>query len=244
MQHRLAIILAAGKGQRLMPLTHDRPKCLVDVQGTTPLAMSLDALRANGVKRVVVVTGYRCEYLERYLAAWPEDFITTVYNPQYETANNVYSAYLVAEYLREGALLLNSDIVYHPDILRAAVHTKAQAALVIDPREGMGAEEMKVYVDGDKVTRISKLLKPEASFGEFIGIMAVRPPAGEALARALTDFVVRGDTSKYYEHAIDSILEDVAFTVVSTHGLPFTEIDTLEDLRVAEKVVAGIRKAL
>lgn len=245
MSYRSAIILAAGKGERLLPLTEDRPKCLVDVGGTTPLALSLEALHACGVERVVIVTGYMHEYLSAYLDAHLNpglrSTVSTIYNPQYGTTNNIYSAYLAAEFLRHGTLLLNSDIVYHLDILKAITLSDMPAALVVDPRRGLGREEMKVLTDGTRITRISKQLDPAESCGEYIGIMAVQPSVGDALARSLSQHVAEGRTGEYYEHAIDTILSDVACSMISTNGLPFTEIDTHEDLQVAQRIVAQIR---
>lgn len=242
MEISTAVILAAGKGDRLRPYTSDRPKCMVDLGGTTALELILDSLKTAGIQRVVVVTGYHDDTFRKWVRnLWPDKDLIFVFNEFYESRNNIYSAFEVQDYLRQGCLLLNSDIVFHPAIIPNVLKSKSEAALVIENRQTLGAEEMKVYVEGTRVVRISKQLDPGQSYGEYTGIALLGSRAGQLLADKLSEMIGGGEFDKYYEHAIDEVLDRASFEAISTQGMPFTEFDTVEDLIQARRIAQNVR---
>jgi choline kinase len=113
-----ALLLAAGTGSRLHPLTLDAPKCLTEVSGEPILGRLVDNLRLQGITRLVVVTGYldHCihDFLEQNAADMQLDY---VFNPVYRTTNNIYSLWLAREVIDEPFVLVESDLVFEDSML-------------------------------------------------------------------------------------------------------------------------------
>ena len=85
-----ALLLAAGTGSRLRPLTLDAPKCLTEVGGTPILGRLVDNLRSQGISRLVVVTGYLDHCIREFLQEYsPDMHVEYIFNPAYQTTNNI-----------------------------------------------------------------------------------------------------------------------------------------------------------
>lgn len=235
----VAVILAAGIGRRLAPLTDDRPKALVMVAGRTFLDRCLGAVAQAGFREVLIVTGHRAELIDAAVAEgdWPFR-VHSVVNERYSVANNIVSFLTVADQLRGGFCLLNSDIVFDATILRDVARAPAGSWLAVDHDEPLGAEEMKVQMDGDGVIRrISKALPPEKSAGEYIGIARFDTSGAVAVIQAAETLVRSGHDHLYYEDAFDRAAPDLSIRAIPVAGRPWTEVDDLVDhdraLRVA-----------
>jgi len=242
-----AFILAAGRGARLSPLTTEIPKCLLPLaEGVTILDSALDALVAQGVNEVAVVSGHGHDALARHLgAAWPPPRLsaTVLYNERYDTADNIVSLARCRAALPdgEGFLLLNSDVVFHPVILERLLAAEG-AALAVDERAALGAEEMKVRVGGGgRIVAISKYLDPASSRGEYIGLAKFTAPAARALLSAIERWVAAGRVRAYYEDALHDVLGEVEVGVVPTDGAGWVEVDTPGDLNAARALYRSLR---
>jgi choline kinase len=198
------VVLAAGPGRRLQPLTAALPKTLLPLtNGRTILDLALANLRSAGLAEVMVVTGFAAGRIEEQIADLESRhnvLIELVFNDRAEEWNNAYSLWLAREAFQEAALLVNGDTV-HP----AAVEQKLMAArgpdllLAVDAEKRLGEEEMKVVLsENGELARISKALDPRAAYGEYIGVALIEPAAAERLADAL-EATWRRDPSLYYE---------------------------------------------
>ena len=143
-----AIILAAGTASRLRPLTDSTPKCLLKIGGRSLLQRSIDALTANGISEIVIVTGYLHEQIESFVGQqYPGLRVTYIYNKEYSTTNNIYSLWLARpEADGEDILLLDSDLLYDPAILSRVMASSHSNVLTLI-RHTLGEEEMKVVTD-------------------------------------------------------------------------------------------------
>ena len=113
-----ALLLAAGTGSRLAPLTNKMPKCLTKVNDTEILGSLINALHQNGFKRLVVVVGYFEEEIRNYLNNNSAGItIEYVVNSRYRTTNNIYSLWLAREIVQEPFLLVESDLIFEPSLL-------------------------------------------------------------------------------------------------------------------------------
>ena len=110
-----AIIMAAGMGSRLRPATDDTPKPMVKVNGVRMIDTVIDALHANGINEIHIVTGYLAKKFSEVKKKYPD--VDILYNPYYETRNNISSMYVAREYLENAICVDGDQIIYNPDIL-------------------------------------------------------------------------------------------------------------------------------
>lgn len=236
---RRALVLAAGMGRRLMPLTLDRPKCLIEVGGWAILRQLLYGLRSAGVDEWVIVVGYRREMIQATLPAWrlAPRRLHWVENPEYRTTNTLASVATAAHLLRgEPFLLLNGDLWIQPHALDPLIRSRHEDAMLVDRSVRLDNEAMKVILDGQlRVRRLGKKLPPAASSGESIGAYRFGAEGG---GRFLDEVVVRaaaGDVQSFYEAALDD-LAGRGFHPASIDVPPhtWTEIDDAHDLACAK----------
>lgn len=237
----LAVILAAGAGTRLRPLTDNRPKCLLEVGGRALLDFQLEALEANGVRDVLVVTGFCAEQIvARYGAR-----VRTLYDPEYETTNNLHSLWSARRELAgRNVLCLHADVLFPPALLRPCMEAAHDVTAVLD--RALVEETMKARVEGERVVEIGKNIPVEKQFGTFLGIARFAPSASTALVDALETLVANpAYQQSYFVACIPRLVSDglnVGFAL--TGGLPWVEIDTVEDLRASDIVLQRFPKGL
>ncbi|MFN3389365.1 MAG: NTP transferase domain-containing protein [Allosphingosinicella sp.] len=234
-----AIILSAGKGSRLLPLTADRPKCLIALSGRSLLEWQLDALAASGVREVVVVTGFRDDLVEAAVAGRPG--VRTAFNPFYHVADNLGSVWMVRGELDRDTLLLNGDTLVSTRLLARVLGAQSgPIAVTVDEKDAYDADDMKVLRQGDRLLRIGKALEPGQYNAESIGLLAFRGEGGAAFA-AQVDTMMRwpDGTRRWYLRAIDQLAQNGAeVRTVSIVGEEWQEVDFPEDVVKAEALTA------
>jgi len=124
-----AIILAAGRGTRLRPLTDEYPKCMVEFRGKSMIDQIIDTLRCCGIDDIIVVSGYRGDILERHLA---RKGIRFVKNSQYAETNMVYSLFCAEDHMNEDLLISYGDIIYSPKIVNQLIYSKDPVTVAVD----------------------------------------------------------------------------------------------------------------
>jgi L-glutamine-phosphate cytidylyltransferase len=245
------IIVAAGMGRRLAPYTDDRPKTLVEVNGRSILARQVDAYRAAGVGEINIVRGYMKEKIEVPGARYFD-------NDEYRS-NNILVSLFHAEAAMDGGFLFSySDIVFRPEVVRRALETEGDFALVIDRRwheayvgrEHHPVEEGEVArVDDGRVTLVGKkTMPPAAASGEFIGLARFSARAAAAM-RARFHERKRELAGQPYGRAPTfevAYLTDLLNDLIGSGEIMrpafidggWREIDTVEDLERAKAVVS------
>ena len=128
---RRAVVLAAGRGDRLVSLAADVPKCLVEVDGVPLLERALHALASQGVAEAVIVIGHRGEAVrDRIGSCFSGVHIRYVEAPDFETTNNIRSLWDAREYLDEDILLVEADVAFDPSVVGALLVESASSAAV------------------------------------------------------------------------------------------------------------------
>jgi choline kinase len=230
------VVLAAGPGRRLLPLTEALPKTLLTLEdGRTILDVALANLSAVGIRDVVVVTGFAAARLEEQAAGLERRHgvrLELVRNERAEEWNNAYSLWLARGAFTEGALLVNGDTVHPRDveeILLAA--TGAAVLLAVDREKELGEEAMKVLLSDDgALRRISKEIDPAAAGGEYIGVARIEAAAARPLADAL-EATWRRDPSLYYEDGLQELADrGVRIDTAPIGAVDWVEVDDHADL--------------
>lgn len=236
----IAVILAAGMASRLRPLTDRCPKCLLQVGQRTLLQRTVDALVANGVDELVVVTGYRNEMIEDFLKVhYPALKLHLIHNAVYSSTNNIYSLYLAREQV-EGKpfLLLDSDILFDPAII-ARLLQQPETTLAVNNHE-LGDEEIKVIVDGqNRIQEISKVCSIADAIGESVGIEKMNADYSAALFAELVPMMEQErQVNVFYEKAFERLIpQGYCFKATDTTDLFSIELDTVEDFERARELV-------
>lgn len=232
------VVLAAGRGSRLAPFTDALPKCLVPVGGTSPLESLLAALEDRPVKELVMVVGHARDEIESFLAGRRLPFpVELVFNPRFDSANNIVSAALAAPRAAGGFLLVNSDVLCHPRLLADALAAAAGSFLVVDPTRPPRAEAMKVRYAEGALTDIGKGLDPREADGEYVGIARFDSAGAGAFFACVEAILDRGGQGEWYEAAIGEAARLVPIGMRGTGGAPWIEIDDPLDLERAVRDV-------
>ena len=236
------IVLAAGPGRRLQPLTDDLPKTLLPLSdGRTILDLALTNLRSVGIEDVVVVTGFAADRVEarrRDLEDRHDVHLELVVNARAEEWNNAYSLWLAREAFGEGALLVNGDTVHPASVEERLLSARGPGVLLaVDTEKRLGEEEMKVLLGQDGTLHtVSKEVDPETAEGEYIGVTLIEAEAAEPLAEAL-EATWRRDPSDYYEDGFQELVDRGGKVHVAPIGsVEWVEVDSHEDLARAREI--------
>jgi choline kinase len=229
------VILAAGRGARLNGGKGDMPKCLVTLGGETMLSRNIGVLRAAGVDDIVIVVGCAAETVRR---ACPG--VTFVENERFVQTNSMYSLWLSRTLLTDGFVVMNCDVLVHPQLVADLVSAHHEDALLLSYRdEGTtyGDEEMKVRVRRGRVVDISKTMDPEEADGENLGIVKFGAEGARLLIEKMDELVRAGEHKAWVPRAFKAFADERPLHVIGTRGYPWIEIDFPEDYRRAVEVV-------
>ena len=236
------LVLAAGPGRRLHPLTAALPKTLLPLNGDrTILDVALANLRAVGLENVVVVTGFAAERVEERVPELERRHglrLELVFNERAEDWNNAYSLWLAREAFRDGALLVNGDTLHPASVEESLLAARGPGVLLaVDQEKPLGEEEMKVLVSSEgALQRIDKRVAPADADGEYIGVTLIEPFAAGPLADAL-EATWRRDPSLYYEDGFQELVDrggDVHVAPIGTAA--WVEVDDHADLARAREI--------
>jgi choline kinase len=236
------LVLAAGPGRRLHPLTEALPKTLLPVsEGRTILDLALANLSSVGIDEVVVVTGFAAERVDERAQELEQRHgvrLELVYNDRAEEWNNAYSLWLAREAFEEGALLVNGDTVHPAGVEQTLVAERGPGVLLaVDSVKELGEEAMKVLLtETGALERISKEIEPASAAGEYIGVALIEPAAAGQLADAL-EATWRRDPSLYYEDGFQELADRGGdIRAVSIGAVDWVEVDDHLDLARAREL--------
>ncbi|MBP0491239.1 NTP transferase domain-containing protein [Pararoseomonas indoligenes] len=237
-----AIVLCAGQGKRLLPLTERAPKCLLRVGDRSILEWQLRGLSAAGITEATLVTGFEAAAIEAALPGItpPGLRVRTRFNPFFAVAENIGSCFLVRDLLQAGEMvLLNGDTLFEPAVLRHLLAAPdAPITVTIDRKPGYDADDMKVSVEGTRLRAIGKTLSPEETNGESIGMLRFQDGGGALFAAGLEAALRQPEgLRRWYLSVIHALAGTGDIRVTSIEGLSWGEVDYPNDLEQAEALV-------
>lgn len=232
-----ALILAAGLGTRLAPLTNDRPKSLVSVNGKPILLKQIENLLIHNITDITIVSGYKADILEKTVHEHYPD-ITIVESKDYANTNNMYSAYLgIKSMFPNGDIkpfyMMNADVFFDDSVIAALSRDIRPNLIVVDVGRYI-EESMKVVEVGERLIAISKQIPSSEALGCSIDIYKFGADGGNAFFKHCVDYIeIQKELKKWSEVALNDALADVVFQCCPLEGR-WLEIDNHEDLANAE----------
>lgn len=240
------VIIAGGVSKRLRPRTENIPKTLLKLDQKVILEHILDSARIGGISHFDILTGHGHDYVEGFMKLYKEHYPEITFDvwfiERYAETGNIIALQAGQHLFNDDVVIINSDTIFHPDIIRNLLASEYEHAMVIDDTKTLGEEEMKVFIDDEgMITRIHKSLDPTTADGEYVGILKFSPSVRKPLAAA-TEELMANDDSVYYEDGIQKAIDDHGLKIhkISSQGLPVMEIDTHEDLEAAHTLIKDI----
>lgn len=231
-----ALLLAAGTGSRLFPLTKSSPKCLTLVNDESILDRLITNLKNQGFKRLVIVTGHEQQCIVDYLGNRSGNIhIEYVHSPLYKTTNNIYSLWMARNSINEPFVLFESDLVLNSTLLDHMVYPDRIAVARMKP----WLDGTTVQIDNrNKVTGFQKGTTEAYSDIRYktVNIYSFSLTSWQAIVKRLNQHIEAGNVNCYYETVFSEMVEtnSLSFHSVSFDHKPWYEIDTINDLAQAE----------
>ena len=234
-----ALLLAAGSGNRLQPLTDSIPKCLIEINGRPILERLIDNLCDNGFKRLVIVVCYMHHCIRRFVNEYAGDLtIEFITNPLYQTTNNIYSLWLARNKIQELFLLVESDLVFESSQLEGLLYPNKIAI-----------SRMQPWMNGTTIT-IDSLNRVQA-FGmggngyteitryKTVNIYSLSDSTWRKVVERLELHISSGKVNEYYEVVFKEMIADGSLSMDGVFFDPerWYEIDTPADLANAERIL-------
>jgi choline kinase len=239
----IGMVLAAGAGRRLQPLTDDLPKTLLQIDAERSiLDLAIANLKHVGMQEVVVVTGFasnrvheRKPELERRYGVKLE----LVENEKAEIWNNAYSLWCARHTFGEGVLLVNGDTVHPASVEERLLASRGEDIVIAidDDLARLDDESMKVGLSEEGfMQRITKQLPMADARGEYIGLTLIEPAAAEPLADAL-EATWKRDPQLYYEDGFQEFVDRGGVVGTAPIGaVDWVEVDDHDDLGRAREL--------
>lgn len=243
-----ALILAAGYGRRLYPITKTLPKCLVDVNGVPLLVNTLENLSIFQIAEVVIVVGHmKDKIIERIGHRYKGMKITYVENPAFKETNNVYSFHLAKDYIYDDTLVLECDLFYRKGLISAIIGKQNDCNILVSPFNKKTMNGTVVRIDSKQNAKALYTSKHQAGGFDYANMMKTvniykvsKHFMLGTFFPAIENYVETQSKQSYYELVLGSLIyfgnDDIKVTIVPESE--WCEIDNLQDLRRAERLFA------
>ena len=245
-----AIILAAGKGERLMPLTSDTPKSLLELENeTTLLESQLITINKTAIDKVVIVTGYLTEKIESKVQRYSKEYnidIQIIYNPFFDISNNLLSLWQARHEMESDFIIINGDDIFNDSVLLGLLeHDKNELiTMVIDRKETYDEDDMKLIVKNGRILEVSKKIPLNEANGESIGMIRVTGEAKGIMVDTMERMVRnKKNMQVFYLEMIQELINQgivVGYHEISSKD--WAEIDFHPDLEDIRKKISTFNK--
>ncbi len=237
------LLLAAGRGTRISRYLPNKPKCTIDIGGTSLIRYTVEMLHRHGVDEIALCVGYRQEVIREELKDLGCLFY---YNPFFDVTNSIASAWLSREFLQgDDLLIMNADVYLEEPLLEALLSRRFvfhEGALPVElymDSSRIEQADYKFYCEGGFLVKYGKELTPEETTGEYIGAAILRKDVLPAFIEQMNDMIESQQHSVWWENVIYALSETTKIPVMDVNGKFWAEVDYVEDY---ERIMAK-RKA-
>ncbi|MDY6820036.1 MAG: phosphocholine cytidylyltransferase family protein [Deferribacterota bacterium] len=245
-----AILLSAGQGKRLSPLTKDRPKCLIKINNITIIEHQINALNKSGIKDIIIVTGFKSVTVENYVNSIYGNLdlnIKFCYNPFYQVSDNLATCWITREEFNSDFLIINGDDIFESSLIEKLLSTNlSYITVAVNIKNKYDEDDMKVISDtkNNKLIEVGKHIDHNRANGEAIGIHLFRGK-GTKLFKETVEKLMRDPSGlkKWYLSAIDMLAKKDIVSIYNVSDYKWCEIDFPTDLNKAEELVKKIESS-
>ncbi len=234
---RTALLLAAGMGSRLAPLTDSTAKCLIGLSGIPILERLIRTLNSYGFTRLVIVVGHEADAIQDYLGDHSGDIrIEYLVSPRYRTTNNIYSLWLARRLIDEPFLLIECDVVFDESLLAEMLF--ADRIAVSRQLPWMNGTTVTLCAHGISAFCLGEMSRLDATHYKTVNIYSFSRTTWRAITARLDRYVAAQRTGDYYESVFAEMTADGSLTLepVLFDADSWYEIDTVADLAAAEVI--------
>jgi choline kinase len=237
------IILSAGQGRRLLPLTEETPKSVLPIGNKSALGWQLAALEEAGATEVVVATGFHAEKIQTVVDEHNDKGgmpVRTSYNPFYANCDNLGTCWIVRHEMNQPFIIINGDTMFEPEVYRRllAADDKYPITLVTNTKPAYDSDDMKVITAGNELKRVGKKLQAEHVSHESIGMIRFNQAGAARFVQKIESLMQHESTlARWYLSAVDELAADKLVGICDITGLGWCELDDMDDLAHANRVV-------
>ena len=227
-----AIVLAAGMGTRLKPLTDDCPKCLVTLNGKAMIDYQLDALDSVGIDDVIVVIGAKAEQVRAHC----NKRVRYIENQEFSSTNSIYSLFLASKELHDELFLVNCDILFDPNILKKMLKEPQGNVLAVDTKKLRIPNEMNVCFDSTgRISKISKNIDPDDAQAQSVQLIKFDMFGAQLLKEEVARIIRANKTETFPTEAYGPIIKSSGIFKTDVGDCAWGEIDDIDDYNYAVK---------
>lgn len=220
-----AVIMAAGVGSRIQGVLHNKPKCLIEVNGQSLISRIVDMLQRKGIHDITVITGYKGELIRREIGSR----VRCIDNPFFRVTNSIASLWLARDLLDDDLILMNADLYFEEEVLDIAVAQNGNAVMMSDLTRIEDAD-FRFGVDGRHIRKTGNRLSNAETDCEYVGIVRIDRSFIATFRSRLEKMVSNRDMNNWWEGVLYSfIAEGVEVFHADVQGIFWTEIDTPAD---------------
>lgn len=236
-----AIILSAGQGRRLMPLTSNMAKCCLPLHGISILEWQLTQIARCDIDEVVVVTGFAFERVDAIVQKVSGVNVRTLHNPMYAHTDNLGTCWEARSEMNAPFVLMNGDTLFEAAVLQRLLNCDKHypITLATNNKAHFDLDDMKIIADGERLLKVSKQLDIHLVSGESIGLMVFNQVGADAFKDKLEEMMDKQDALKlWYLSAIDQLASEGLAGICPINGLSWCEVDDAADFSAAADVVS------
>ena len=237
-----AIILAAGLGSRLQPLTSEVPKCLTEINGKSIINNTLEILEKNGIKETVIVIGYLGDVVKKKIGNKYRNMkISYIWNNKYQETNSMYSVWLAKNYLKKGVILIEGDTIFEETLISYLLDSNDEKTLwVVDKFSNKYRGSMSIVDNNQRIKEIKivreELNKYQENYFKSTGVIKITPSYGILFEKWLDKDVNENNVQIYFDLVIAKHLNEEPIHIYDFSGGRWSEIDNMDDLHLAEQI--------